>query len=79
MLNFGRQSTYPVLGSLPYERTLAPSCARITLYGVTTRAHEVVELGELDDKGIPVIFIKGTTFEVILDERRLEGTRGLFL
>jgi len=35
---------------------------------MSTGAYEVIQLGELDDEGIPIIFIKWTFFNIELDE-----------
>jgi hypothetical protein len=42
-------------------------------------ADEVIQLGELNDEGVPVVFVKRAAFKVILDKGGFEGAIRLFL
>jgi hypothetical protein len=46
---------------------------------MATRSNEVVQARQFDNDGIPVILVKGTFLEIILDERLRKGSGGLFL
>lgn len=70
---------HPVLRRLPHERALAPASTAVSENGTTAGADDVVQVGELDDEGVPVVFVKGTFFEVLVDEAFFEGGWGLFL
>lgn len=70
---------YPILRRLPYEGTLTSSCARITLNGVSPRPDEIIQLGQFDYEGIPVVFVERPLLEVVLNKGGLEGEIRLFL
>lgn len=59
---------YPILCSLSNEGTLVASSTRISLDRMPTSTYKVVQFGELDDEGVPIIFIEWTFFEVELNE-----------
>jgi hypothetical protein len=46
---------------------------------MTTRSNKVVQAGQFNNDRIPVILVKGTFLEIVLDESLREGSRGLFL
>src|SRR6266545_4267354 len=48
---------HPIFGRLTDESTLITACASITLYRVTSSTNEVIELRELNNKGIPIILV----------------------
>jgi len=58
----------PVFSRLPNERTLIASSTRVSLHRMTAGAHKIIQLGQLDDKCIPVVFVKWPLLQVILDE-----------
>lgn len=70
---------HPILRRLPHERALAPPSTRVSEHGSAAGTDDVVEVGELDDEGVPVIFVEGTLFEVLVYEAFFEWFRGLFL
>lgn len=70
---------YPVLGRLPDERTLTAASTGIASDRIPPSAHKVVQLGQLDNKCIPIVFIEGPLLEVILNKCGFERYSGLFL
>lgn len=71
--------TYPILGSLSHESTLITTGRGVSLHGMPAGTDEIVELGKLDDDGIPVIFVEGALFEVFLNKGRFQPNVRLFL
>lgn len=71
--------TYPVLRGLSHECTLVTSGRRITLHGMPASTDKIIELGKLDDDGVPIVFVEWTPFEVFLNERGLQANVRLFL
>lgn len=70
---------HPVLRRLPHERALAPTRTAVPENGTTAGADDVVQVGELDDEGVPVVFVEGAFFEVLVYEAFFERGGGLFL
>lgn len=70
---------HPILRRLSHERILAPARAAIPQNGPPAGADDVVEVGELDDEGVPVVFVEGAFFEVLVYETFFERCWGLFL
>lgn len=73
------KNTHPVFRRLSDKRTLAAARAGVTLDGVAARAHQVVQLGQLDDERIPIVLVEGPFLEVVLHEGRLQREVRLFL
>lgn len=73
------ENAHPILGCLTHECALTSTCARVALNGVSSGPYEVIQFGELDDEGVPVVFIEWTLFEVVWDKSRLERNFCLFL
>lgn len=65
----------PVLGGLTHKVLLSTTSRGVTLDGVTTRADQVVELGELDNKSIVVVLEEGLGVKTD-GEDGLEGPLG---
>jgi len=59
---------HPILGGLPNEGALVPTSTGVALDGLPTRPDEVIELGQLDNKRIPVILVEWPLFKIFLDE-----------
>jgi len=71
--------THPILRGLSHECTLVTSSRGITLHGMPAGTDKIIELGKLDNDGVPIIFVEGTPFKVFLDERGLQAKVRLFL
>lgn len=69
----------PVLGCLADKRALIPASARVSLDGVATSANEIIKFGKFDNERIPVVLVKGSLFEVLLDKGRFQRGVRLFL
>lgn len=70
---------HPVLRRLSHERALAASRTAVPENGTTAGADDVVQIGELDDESVPVVFVEGTFFEVLVYEAFFERGLSLFL
>lgn len=70
---------HPILRRLPHKRALAPARATVPEHRPAPRAHDVVQVGELDDERVPVVFVEGPLFEGLVYEALFEGGGGLFL
>lgn len=68
----------PILCGLTDKVLLTASCGAVAFYWVSSSPHKIVELGELDDKGIIVVAEKRLRFQSG-SENGLEGPRFLFL
>jgi hypothetical protein len=63
---------YPIFCSLPHERALIPTGAGITLHRMSTGSDEIIKFRKFDYKSIPVIFVEGSFFKILLDEGSFE-------
>ena len=66
------ENCYPVFRRLSNERTLVTTSTGIAHDGMTTGSNEVVQFRKLYDERIPVVFIKRSFFQVVLNECRFE-------
>lgn len=69
----------PILRRLSDKRTLASTCARVSLNWVTACADQIIELGQLNNESIPIILVERPLFQIILYKSRFERTICLFL
>ena len=68
----------PVFRSLPHKILLPASSCAIASNWVPPRAYEVIELGELDDEGIIIVFEEWLCLQSSCEDR-LEVPLCLFL
>ena len=61
---------HPVFSSLTNKSTLAPTSTRISLDRVSSRPNQIIQLRQLYNETIPVVFVERTLFKVILNECR---------
>lgn len=50
---------HPILGRLSHEVLLSTTCCTITLDRVSPRPHNIVQPGQLDNKGVIVVLKEG--------------------
>ena len=70
---------HPIFGGLTDKCTLIPTSAGISLNRMSAGANKVIELGEFNNEGVPVILVEWPFLKILLDEGRLQRDAGLFL
>lgn len=73
------KEAHPIFCCLPNEGTLTPTGTRITFHGMSSRPHEIIQLRELDDQPIPVVFVERPSIKISVNESISQRLAGLFL